>query len=68
MGVVTILAIILSIHWKFVINLLVDWLYVMHDESILLASLPMIFLQDVGSSNSFPICLEVCNHSIGKPP
>ena len=50
-------------------------MYVMHNDSFLPPSLNMKVLQDVATSDHFPICLEVCNHGIdlyksllGKPP
>ena len=47
----------------------------MHNDSFLPTSLRMEVLQDVGTLDLFPICLEVCSHAIdmykyvlGKPP
>ena len=52
-----------------------DRMYVMHNDSFLPTSLHMKVLQDVGTSDHFPISLEVCIHGIdmyksllGKPP
>ena len=50
-------------------------MYVMHNDSFLPTSLWKVLLQDVGTLDHFPICLEVCSHVIdmyksllGKPP
>ena len=41
-----------------------DRMYVMHNDSFIPTSLHMKVLQEVGTSNDFPICLEICNHGI----
>ena len=41
-----------------------DRMYVMHNDSFIPISLHMKVLQEVGTSNDFPICLEICNHGI----
>ena len=50
-------------------------MYVMHNDSFLPTSLYMKVLQEVGISDHFPVCLEICNHGfdmykslLGKPP
>ena len=50
-------------------------MYVMQNDSFLPTSLRITVLKDVGTSDHFPICLEVCRHVIdmytsllGKPP
>ena len=39
-------------------------MYAMHNDSFLLTSLHMKVLQDVATSDHFPVCLEICNHGI----
>ena len=41
-----------------------DRMYVMHNDSFLPTSLHMKVLQDVATSDHFPVCLEICNHGI----
>ena len=52
-----------------------DRMYVMHNDSFLPTSLHMKVLQDVATSDHFPVCLEVSHHGIDmyksllrKPP